>query len=171
MDEPAHSPAETVLNSVQADPQIAAASARAILDSTEDQRERVIARWALGFAHRELGDQVAAEDHLSAAIAAAETLDDEALAARITTSLALVIMNRGAPARALQMIERPIALLTGSDRARALMQRGAIRYRLADFDGALADHVDAVDELQAAGDWVVFGAALRQHGIDPELPA
>jgi tetratricopeptide (TPR) repeat protein len=145
---------------VQADPHAAAHAARTILEQTDDRREGVIARWALGFAERELADLESAEINLRLAGQEAAALGDEALEARITTSLALVVMNRGSPSEALAMIERPIALLSGGDRARAVMQRGAIRYRLADFDGALADHLAAVDDLRAAGDWI---ALARLH--------
>lgn len=145
---------------MQADPHAAATAATTILDEADDPRERVIARWALGFAERELADLESAETNLRRAAREAAEQGDEALEARITTSLALVVMNRGSPAEALEMVERPIALLTGGDRARAVMQRGAIRYRLADFDGALADHLAAVDDLRAAGDWI---ALARLH--------
>jgi CHAT domain-containing protein/tetratricopeptide (TPR) repeat protein len=160
VDEPARSPAETVLASVQADPRAAASAARAILEASDDARERVVARWAAGFAERELGNLVDAEAQLREAISEAAALGDESLAARIVTSLTLVVMNRGFPAEALQMIEGPIATLTGGDRARALMQRGAIRYRLADFDGALDDHLGAIDDLREAGDGL---ALARLH--------
>jgi len=154
------SPAETVLAAVQADPRAAKRAAQQIIETATDPRERAVAMWALGFAHRELSDLEAAESLMRQAIGGAEDLDDETLAARIMTSLALVVMNRGTPASALEMIGRPIAVLTGADRARALMQRGAIQYRLANFDAARRDHLDAIADLQSAEDWV---ALARLH--------
>lgn len=160
MDELGRSPAETVLASVQADPRAAADAARRLLTESEDERERAIARWALGFAEREFGDLASAEIELRAAADHAGRLGDAELEARIITTLAVVVLNRGFPDAALEMIERPIAVLDGEHQARAIMQRGLIKYRLADFDGALADNLAVVDELRRAGDWI---ALTRLH--------
>lgn len=160
MDATVISPAEAVLAAVHADPRAASAAAQRIIDESTDERERVTARWALGFARRELSDLGQAETLMRAAIDGANQLGDVQLAARISTSLALVVMERDTPAAALELLEQPIAILRGADRARAVMQRGLIHYHLAQFDAALDDHHAAIDDLRAAGDWV---ALARLH--------
>ncbi len=152
--------AETVLASVHSDPRAAAADALRIIELTTVARERVTARWALGFAHREMADMDRADRELRAALAGAEELGDPVLAGRIMTSLALVVLTLDSPAAALTMLERAIDLLDGADRARAVMQRGLVHYRVANFDDALRDHLAAVADLRAAGDWV---ALARLH--------
>lgn len=154
------SPAEAVLAAVHADPTAATIAARQIITTSTDPRELATARWALGFAARELSDLRQAEQLMRTAIDGANDIGDVVLAARITTSLALVVMDRDTPAAALAMIEHPILVLDGADRARAVMQRGLIQIRLANFDAALRDHLDAMVELRAAGDWV---ALARLH--------
>ena len=54
--------AEAILAAVHVDPRSAAVAAELVLEESTDPVERVKARWALGFAHREMADLAAGRD-------------------------------------------------------------------------------------------------------------
>jgi tetratricopeptide (TPR) repeat protein len=140
------------VDSVQQDPDGAARLATEALGAVEEPGERSLALWARGLARREMSDLPGARADLEAACELAHDAGDEHRWARAALSLSLVLANQGEPAEALALVEEVRPRLPPSEEALAVMQRGAVRYRLADFDGALRDYTWALPRLRRHGE-------------------
>ena len=163
--------AEALVRAVQRDPSGVLERSLLMLDITDDERTRAIARWALGMARRELGDLRAARVDLERAWETAAGLDDLALAGRIATTLSLVVAYQGELANALAILDVSEPAIGGAALGHSHLQRGVILYQQGELDAALASYEaalevfgDAADELGEARVHVNLGALFTQVG-------
>ena len=152
MAEPARDVGDELLHRVQRDPASAAAAALTALEAARDERQRVMARWALGMARRELGDLAAARVDLEAAWVAATELDDGSLSARVAVTLALVVSNQGDISGALSILDVSEPTISEEARGHLHLQRGIIHYQQGDFEPALAEYRSAARLFDRTGD-------------------
>ena len=95
--------------------------------------------WISGLAHRALGDLSTARTTLEGARRMLVDVDEAALAARITISLAFEVAHGGDIGVALDLLDEIEPFVEGVDAARLANQRGVLRYRLGLLDEAAAD--------------------------------
>jgi hypothetical protein len=139
---------EELVDTVQQDPEVAVRLAGEALADASDPHVRSLALWVRGLARREMSDLPGARADLDEACRLAELNGDEQRWARAALSLSLVVASQGSPGEALDLIEKVRPLLPPSQEALAVMQQGAVKYRLADFDGALRDYQWALPRLR-----------------------
>ena len=145
-----------VLHLVDVDPQRAWAQALPLLaeavDSADDASAAVVGR-AAGMAAMHVADLDTAARLLVDAVAAARRAGRPQLTGEARMSLAFVLTRRGETRRALSMIDKAVAGLSGLPRARAVAQRAFIRHQLGRLDDALVDYATALPDLYAAKEW------------------
>ena len=124
-----------------------------------------IALRAEGLAAAYLDDIAGATDVLRRAAAAARRAGDETLVGEVEMTLGSVLYSSGAARRGLGMLTRAIGRLGGAARARALVQRGGLYQRAADFERALADFEAAVGDLEASDDRVWLARLHANRGL------
>ena len=142
-----------------------------------DGAEHTNARWARGFARRELGDLEGAEDDLRVALELAATHLPPTAASRIATTLALVLVYRGDPAGAERLLDDAEPDAAGADLGHLWMQRALIAHRRGALDAALdgyeaalvifADLGDDAAEARAHNNLSVLHA--YQHDVDQAI--
>ncbi len=147
------------LRLAEANPARSAVLARAIADQARQARDLAplsIAERALGLAAFQLEDPDAALRHLHAAVRLGRRAGSAELVAEAQMGLASVLVVRGHGQQALLEIETALSGLSGTARARARAQRGAILHQLGRLDAALADYQAALPVLRRADDhrWV-----------------
>lgn len=76
-----------------------------------------------------------------------------------------VLSWAGRPAAARAAIDEAVATLEGVERARALVQRGTIRYREGAFEAALADFAMAEPDLESGDDQLWLANLATNRGI------
>jgi len=143
--------ATELVTMANADPQAAISAATELLarpGAAEDTRARAIAWRARGLAAANLMDLDDAVASLEAATAAAAATGDPRLLATVQMTQGGVLSWAGDSGRALTIMSEALAQLSGLDRARALVQRGAVHYRIASFDTALTDFDEAYPLLE-----------------------
>ncbi len=143
--------ATELVTMANADPQAAIAAATDLLarpGAAGDLRARAIAWRARGLAAANLMDLDEAVECLEAAMAAAAATGDPQLLATVQMTQGGVLSWSGESGRALTIMSEALAQLSGLDRARALVQRGAVHYRIASFDTALIDFDEAFPLLE-----------------------
>jgi tetratricopeptide (TPR) repeat protein len=139
--------ARAALAGVQADPAGCRRAAEQVLATPGCPPEAaVVATWACGRAHQELGDLDRACQLLTAAADGARDLGDAATEARVEMSRAWALMAAGDTTEALAALAVAEAGLTGADHARVVMQRGLLDFQL----GRLEDAVRAFDRAEPA---------------------
>jgi tetratricopeptide (TPR) repeat protein len=143
---------EQLVLGVQRDPRAALHRAAAILAGDPDGRARVLAHWAIGMAHRELGEMGSARRDLEEAWNEALAIDDGALAGQIAITLSLVVAFQGEVAGALAILDVSEPGIADEHRGRLRTQRATILYQRGDFAAALAEFEAALGLLAASGD-------------------
>ena len=145
--------AQRALDGVQDDPTRALDEAREILDSAVAEPEaRVVAQWAVGRAHQELGH---AEDACAALEEAARTAresGDVETEARIAVSLSWPLVTIGRTADGFEALRLATDRLAGAEQARAIAQRGLLQLHLGRIDAAFASFNEALPGVRASGD-------------------
>ncbi|HEX4980504.1 MAG TPA: hypothetical protein VFV63_02355, partial [Ilumatobacteraceae bacterium] len=132
-------------------------------DVTDDVRCRAL--WARGMARRELHDLAGAEVDLEIAYRGAIELGEPAIAARIASTLALVIMYLGRTADALSLLDEAEHGTDGDDLGHLFMQRALIHHRLGDLDMALSGYHAALANLSEERDPVVIARVHANLGV------
>lgn len=143
--------AEELVTTANADPQTAVEAADELLarpEAARDMRAQAIALRARGLAAANLMELDQAVESLEAATAAAATTGDPRLLATVQMTQGGVLSWAGESGRALTIMSEALAQLDGVERARALVQRGAVHYRIANFDAALSDFDAAFPSLE-----------------------
>jgi tetratricopeptide (TPR) repeat protein len=145
--------ATAALEGVHDDPHRTLAVAREVLGGAEeDQEAAVIATWAIGLAHRELNDVAAACSFLRSAVVGAGGIEGAELQARIRMSLSAALSSKGLNAEAFAELDAAASALAGTERGRALMQRGLLHYQLGQIDDAIRCYDAALPPALAGGD-------------------
>jgi len=145
--------ARAALDGVQDDPRRSQRTARDILkDDAIDDQARVVALWALGQAHRELNEIGDACGSLRAAIELAASGGDEQTVASIRMSLSVALFTSGDKDGAFLELDSATSRLTGTEQARAVMQRGLLQFQLGELENAVRSFDTALPVLQAGGD-------------------
>lgn len=124
-----------------------------------------VAERALGLAAATAQDMTQAGRHLRTAIAAARRAGAAQRVAEAQMSLAGVLAQTGRGAAARRHIDASIEALAGADRARALMQRGAIQQHLGHPEAALSDYEEALPHLRGAEHDVWRQRLLMNRGL------
>jgi tetratricopeptide (TPR) repeat protein len=137
----------------------------AVAGNTGDHRVAAIAGRAAGLAEAYVGDLTTSVRYLDAAITAAGHTGDRELRAETEMTAGAVHCWAGDNDIGMQLLEQAIGELTGVKLARALVQRGSIRYRAAEFDAALADFDAAEVILDDAGDDMWLAHLLNNRGL------
>lgn len=150
---PARERAAAALQGAQDDPQRSLRVAQAaLLEDDIDPGTAAIAHWAVGQAHRELNDVRLACAAFREAMQLAHRAGDDETAARIRMSLAAALFSSGASSEAFRELDAAAQRLTGTEHARAVMQRGLLLFQLGQLDDAVRSFDVALPELQAGGD-------------------
>jgi predicted negative regulator of RcsB-dependent stress response len=143
---------EQLVLGVQRDPQTALRRAAAVLTGDADRRSQVLAHWAIGMAHRELGEMTSARTELELAWNEAIAIEDGALAGQIAITLSLVLAFQGEITGALAILDLSEPGVADDHRGRLRTQRGTILYQHGDFAAALAEYEAALGLLATSGD-------------------
>ncbi len=143
---------EQLVLGVQRDPRTTLRRAAAVLAGDADRRSQVLAHWAIGMAHRELGEMAAARTELELAWNEAMAIDDGALAGQIAITLSLVLGFQGEIAGALAILDVSEPGVADDHRGRLHTQRGMLLYQQGDFVSALAEYEAALGLLATTGD-------------------
>jgi tetratricopeptide (TPR) repeat protein len=138
---------------------IAAASAAG------DDRVAAIAGRAAGLAEAHVGDLRRSTELLRDAVAAASSSGDTELQGEVEMTAGAVMAWAGDTAGGLAALERSIAMLGGVKRARALVQRGTVRYRTAEFEAAIGDFDAAEPTLRRHDDQLWLANLLSNRGL------
>jgi predicted ATPase/DNA-binding SARP family transcriptional activator len=103
--------------------------------------------------------------HLRAALAASIDGDDPAVALRVATDLGDYWLARR-PGEGMAWLQRllAVAIVTGADRARVLLQMGHLAYWLSEFDLGARLLTEARELLRTEDDPVLLGRVLRRMG-------
>lgn len=121
-------------------------------DGADDEAAQVVALWAVGQAHRELNEVGAACASLQAAVDLAAGAGDDETEARIRMSLSVALFTRGDKAGAFRELDAAADRLTGTEHARALMQRGLLQLELGELEDAVHSLDQALPALKSGGD-------------------
>jgi tetratricopeptide (TPR) repeat protein len=159
--------AEELVTTANADPRAAVAAADELLarpEAAQDTRACAVAWRARGLAAANLMQLDQAVESLEAATAAAVATGDPHLLATVQMTQGGVLSWAGESGRALTVMSEAVAQLDGVGRARALVQRGAVHYRIANFDAALADF-DAAYPLLEGRDQMWLGNLLVNRAL------
>jgi tetratricopeptide (TPR) repeat protein len=143
---------EQLVLGVQRDPKAAMYRAVAVLAGDPDPRTRVLAHWAIGMAHRELGEMASARTELELAWNEAIAMEDGALAGQIAITLSLVVAFQGELAGALAILDVSEPGVADDHRGRLRTQRGTILYQQGEFAAALVEFEAALPLLATSGD-------------------
>ena len=130
-----------------------------------DPESAAVAERARGLAALHLSDLDTALRCQRGAVRLARRARNHTLAAEARMSLAYVLSCRGQPGRALGVIDRARADLTGVQRARATAQRGAILQQLGRLGEALETYREVLPRLRTARDWVWTWRVLNNRGV------
>jgi tetratricopeptide (TPR) repeat protein len=143
---------ELLVLGVQRDPQAALRRAAAVLAADPDRRAQVLAHWATGMAHRELGAMASSRTELELAWTEAMAIEDGALAGQIAITLSWVVTLQGEIPGALAILDLTEPGVSDDHRGRLRTQRGVILYQQGEFAAALREYEVALGLLAAAGD-------------------
>ena len=161
------SEAGALLESANADPAAVLEGgpglARRALDAGDDESFAVAGR-AVGLAAARLSRMPEAVDWLERAHAAASASGDRMLEATVAMTYAAVLSWVGDD-RAIPLMDLAVDRLHGPDGARALAQRGEMRYRRGRFAEALADLDAAEAQLAGYGEVIWRAHALTNRGL------
>ena len=160
--------ATSLLALANEDPASALPRALKLLDQANyraDDRVAAIAGRAAGLAEAMVGSLSESVALLERAVAAAVRTGDRDLQGELEMTTGAVRCWAGDNAAGIRSLDRAIAMLSGVKRARALVQRGSVRYRAAEFDGALSDFDDAEPSLEAAGDDMWLAHLFTNRGL------
>jgi len=113
---------------------------------------RAVALRARGLGQAALYDLGAAVESLDSARLIAGNVDDATVTGQIEMTYAAVLAWAGRHREASDAIDRALAALDGALEARALVQRGTMRYRAGDLHGSLADLETARPALEGSDD-------------------
>lgn len=130
-----------------------------------DPESAAVAERARGLAALHLADLDTALKCERGAVRLARRARNTTLAAEARMTLAYVLSCRGQPGRALAVIDRACADLTGVQRHRAAAQRGAILQQLGRLGEALDTYREVLPRLRAAADWVWTWRVLNNRGV------
>ncbi len=150
------------------DPAAALPRAHRLLDrAARDGLDRLaaIAGRAAGLAEAYVGDLSVSLTYLDDATAAAARTGDAELEGEVEMTAGAVRAWAGDGAGGVRSLDRAIAMLTGSKRARALVQRGSVMYRAARFAEALENLADAEPALRESGDEMWLAHLLNNRGL------
>ena len=111
-----------------------------------------LAVWAVGLAHRELGELEQARRELERAWTSAMELDEHEMAGEIAVSLSLVVAYQGELGNALEILAVSEPGVSPPSRGRLRTQRGMILYEAGHFGDALVEYEAALDLLIASED-------------------
>ena len=153
------------LEHVQSDPRRTRDVAVQLLDAGTTGEERVVALWALGRAQHELDDVGEAARTLGEAAAAAHALDLREREAQIRMSRSVCLLADGDTPGALRELDQAEPALEGSDKARAVMQRGLLLYHLGRLAEALRDFDVALPDTRRSGDRLAEARLLANRGV------
>ncbi|MFB9318032.1 CHAT domain-containing protein [Cryptosporangium minutisporangium] len=156
------------LRLAEADPGRSVVAATAVARRARRQGEHAaasVAERALGIAALHLRNTDVATRHLRAAVVLGRRAGEVSLVTEARLRLAAVLNLRGRVRTALREIEAAAAEATGTDRARALAQHGAILLELGRLDDARGSLDVAVPALRAAGDRMWLKRALANRGL------
>ena len=120
---------------------------------------------AAGLALRELGDLVAAETRVRAAVRLAARDGAEQAAAEARMSLAFVLLEQGRTRAALTAADRAADALRGLPAARLATQRALILLRSGRLEPALAAFGEVIPVLRRHGDDLWEARALNNRGL------
>jgi tetratricopeptide (TPR) repeat protein len=149
------SQAQALVVQAAADPAAVLRAVERILEdarSEADDAAQAVALRARGLGQAAMYDVAAAIESLESARAVAARTADTALSGEIEMTYAGVLAWAGRNAEASDAIESALEALEGRDQARALVQRGTMRYRLGDLRGSLEDLDAAAAPLVEAED-------------------
>ncbi|GIE53680.1 CHAT domain-containing protein [Amorphoplanes nipponensis] len=142
-----------------------AAQALELARRAHDPASAAVAERARGLAALHLADLDTALRCERGAVRLARRAGNPTLAAEARMSLAYVLSCRGQPGRALGVIDRARADLTGVQRSRATAQRGAILQQLGRLGEALETYREVLPRLRTARDWVWTWRVLNNRGV------
>jgi tetratricopeptide (TPR) repeat protein len=151
---------DALLALVQRDPRAVTEAAAAMVAGDPSARAAVVASWAVGMAHRELGELELARRDLERAWTAAMDLGEGELAGEVAVSLSLVVAYQGELANALEILAVSEPGVSERSLGRLRTQRGMILYEAGRFGDALAEY-EAALELLIANDDALGEARLR----------
>ncbi len=158
--------AEGLLGVINDRPRWVAERAAALLaDSAIGGEARIVATYALGRAHHEVGAIGDACRVLTAAVAAAEQAGLVIRAAHIRGSLALSLLIHGETEGAWLELRRAERALTGAARARMTMQKAIMSVHQGDLDHGLLSFNEALPVLEQAGDDLAVARLLVSRGV------
>ncbi len=143
---------QDLLRLVQRDPRAVAARAAALQRRDPSPRVGALAAWAVGLAHRELGELEQARRELERAWTSAMELDEHEMAGEIAVSLSLVVAYQGELGNALEILAVSEPGVSPPSRGRLRTQRGMILYEAGHFADALVEYEAALDLLIASED-------------------
>ncbi|RSM74239.1 hypothetical protein DMB66_02195 [Actinoplanes sp. ATCC 53533] len=142
-----------------------AAQALELARRAHDPESAAVAERARGLAALHMSDLDTALRCERGAVRLARRARNHTLAAEARMSLAYVLSCRGQPGRALGVIDRARADLTGVQRWRATAQRGAILQQLGRLGEALEVYREVLPRLRTARDWVWTWRVLNNRGV------
>jgi tetratricopeptide (TPR) repeat protein len=153
------------LERVQSEPRRSREIASALLDGGATGEAEVVARWALGRAQHELDDVHQASRTLGDAAALARRHGLREREAQIRMSRSVCLLADGDTPGALSELDEAEPALEGSERARAVMQRGLLLYHLGRLGEALVDFDRALPETQHSHDRLAEARLLANRGV------
>jgi tetratricopeptide (TPR) repeat protein len=153
------------LERVQGEPRRSRDIASGLLDGGVTGEAEVVALWALGRAQHELDDVHQAARTLGDAAALAQQLGLRGREAQIRMSRSVCLLADGDTPGALRELDEAEPALEGSERARAVMQRGLLLYHLGRLAEALVDFDRALPETQESGDRLAEARLLANRGV------
>ncbi|MBG6065019.1 CHAT domain-containing protein [Micromonospora ureilytica] len=130
-------------------------------------QERSVAERALGLAHKEMNDLVAAERHLRRAVAAGRRSGSPQILAMAQMSLGYVLAAAGRTAAAYHAVSAALPQLSGAEAGQALMQRGVVQHFRGRYAEAAVDYGAAIDVARREGDRLVEARARNNRAVLP----
>ncbi|GAB3873560.1 CHAT domain-containing protein [Terrabacter terrigena] len=144
-------------------PEVAAASALAILDGRPGHRERSFAHHAIAIVERDRGRTEAALHHARSAVRAARRAGPDR-EAEVRATFGTILLFAGRTSKGLAQLEHALGLSTGAARHRVLHLRGCTFGLLGRYDDAVRDLTAAAALSHGAGDKLWEGRALGSRG-------
>lgn len=129
--------------------------------------QRSVAERALGLAHKEINDLVAAERHLRRAVAAGRRSGSAQVLAMAQMSLGYVLAAAGRTAAAYHAVSAALPQLDGAEAGQALMQRGVVQHFRGRYAQAAVDYGAAIDVARRQGDRLVEARARNNRAVLP----
>lgn len=162
--------AEAALALAPTDSERAAEEARRVLAHPDLGADvGVIAAHALGRAHHERGEVADACEVLAHAAADAARLGLDVREGHIRNSLGLSLFTSGDHVAAIRELDLAESRLTGTDRARVVMQRGIIDIHTGRLDAGLARFNSVLDPLQSGDDHLSVARLFVNRGVAHSL--